>query len=147
MAPPIASNPRNALFIVSHFDLVSDFDIRISDLTLHQLQFPCRGNLFSVDQFCPLIDKLRHDAHRNFGHTLRTDFDSYWAYDALQFFGRRNFFFFEVLEDCPRFAQAADHSDEQKWLMNPVLEDQRIVPMSARHNQRKAWDFRQRLRS
>src|SRR5580765_4556199 len=89
---------------------------------LDQLQF-ARGNMLAVNQLRSLIDELRHYAYCDFGNTLRANFDAHRARDALKLFSRGDFFFREMLEDCACFASAADHADEEKWLMNPILED------------------------
>src|SRR5882724_2809447 len=131
----------NPLFVCS------DFEFSISNLTLHQLQFPSRGNLFPVNQLRPFINKLRHNADGNLRDTLRTNFDSHRTYHALKFLSSGDLFLREVFEDGPRFPRTSDHSDKEERLMNPIPEHKRVVSMTTRHNQREAWNIRQRVRS
>ena len=52
-----------------------------------------------MNQLCPLLNELGHDADRNFRHAARTDSDSHWTDHAPQLFLGCEVFVAEVLEE------------------------------------------------
>ena len=89
------------------------------------------------------FDELSHDADGDFLHALGFDFDANGAGDALELFGGGDVFFAKMVEDGAGFAGAADHAEEQKRFVNPILEDERIVTMAAGDDEGEGGIIRQ----
>ena len=90
---------------------------------------------FGACHLRPLLNVLRHDAHGDFRHALRTDFDSNGTCDARDFFGGGDFFVHKMFANRPRFSRAADHAEELKRAMYPCLQHERIVLVTARDDE------------
>ena len=99
-----------------------------------------------MDEFGAFLDELRHDADGDFLHALRFDLDADGTGDAFELLGGGDFFVAEMFEDDAGLARAADHAEEQKWFVDPVRKHERIVPMTARDDEREGRDFRRRER-
>src|SRR5215468_2052911 len=65
---------------------------------LNQFNLRRGGDLRFRDQLGAFVDELRHDAHRDFLHTLRANSNSHWAGDAFELVGCRQFFLDKMLE-------------------------------------------------
>src|SRR5437762_259118 len=73
-----------------------------------------RDASFLMNQLCPLLNELGHDADCNFRHAARTDSDSHWTDHAPQLFLGCEVFVAEVLEDHAGLARAANHAEKQE---------------------------------
>ena len=102
-------------------------------------------DLFLLTHLRPLLDELRHDAHGDFGHGLRFNFDSDGALHARHFFRRGDFRLDEVLGNRPPFARAADHAEELKRAVNPAFQHERVVLVAARDDEAERGRRRERL--
>src|SRR5579884_1576055 len=90
---------------------------------------------FFKNQFRPSLNELRHDADGDFLDAPRFDVDADGTGDARKLLGRGELFLAEMIEDDAGLARAADHADEQKWFLYPILQHERVMTMAACDNQ------------
>ena len=90
-----------------------------------------------MDEFGAFLDELGDDADGDFLDALGLDLNADGAGDALELFGRGDFFVAEMFEDNAGLACAADHAEKQKRFVNPVLEDEGVVAMAAGDDERE----------
>ena len=82
-------------------------------------------------ELCALLDVLRDDADGNLGNAAGADGNTHGAGNLFQLLGCSDFFRDEMLEDGAGLAGAADHPEETKGLLNPIAQDERIMPVTA----------------
>lgn len=91
------------------------------------------------------INILRQNIHRDFHHALRFDVDTDGAGDARHLFGGGNFLFHKMLGNRAGFARTANHPEKLKRSMNPCLQHERVMFVSARNDESKRRCVRERL--
>ena len=84
-------------------------------------------------QIGSFLNELRHDAHCDLHDAAGLDANSYRTRDALQLLAGRKMFIPKMVKNGSRLASAPNHTQKEKWLLDPMTQHERIVPVAPRH--------------